>query len=364
MSFERDKGDELFTQFQFKDAFIWYLKAREKFYLEGKEEELRAVEVKTARCFALLGMKDQAIDLLTELAEQAKERILLEEYFKVVLEIAATYFSYGEYLKGEEWLKELEEEVIEEKNPLIFFRYWQTQAQLKIIYHDLEEARRIVNFLMKKAKEMGNDPYFYELQVLQAQIDAEEGDILKALNNVEEAFKYFQSTPFERATFEKKIILSQFVEEPEETIKLIDDYLDRYQPEDIHPLMFNAQRIELELRSEQINAQAAIEKALRLRAEAQSIEQLELEAKINRLLAGLYQSLGENSKSFTAFKKAREYFISQELEYEEAVTFFIFLPAFLQFYSARLLGIIGRFRSSKYEGNEFLEEIDLPQEID
>ncbi|MHA2358360.1 MAG: hypothetical protein ACXABK_06295 [Candidatus Heimdallarchaeaceae archaeon] len=190
MSFERDKGDEIFAQFNFKKAFHWYLKAREKFYLEGNEEELRDTEIKVARCMGLLGLKKEAIELLRELGEQTKERLLLEEYYLVLLELTATLFAYGCYLQGMEYLDEVEEDDVTESNIQIFFRYWQTKAQLKIIYHKLSDAREIVKFLMEKAKKMGNDPYFYELQVLEAQIDAEEGEVLKAYSSVDEAFKF------------------------------------------------------------------------------------------------------------------------------------------------------------------------------
>ncbi|MHA1954623.1 MAG: hypothetical protein ACW96U_11835 [Candidatus Heimdallarchaeaceae archaeon] len=364
MSFERDKGDEFFTQFNFRVAFHWYLKARDKFFSEGKEEELRSTEIKVARCMALLGMKKESIELLRELAEQTKERLLIEEYFLVILELTATLFSYGCYLEGKEYLDELEEEMITESNIQVFFRYWQTRAQFEIIYHNLEKARELVKFLMDKAKEIGNDPYYYELQVLQAQIDAEEGDVLKAYSNVDEAFKFFKDSPFERAAFEKKILLSQFVEEPSETIRLIDEYLERYQPDDIHPLIFNAQRIELELRSEQITPTIAAEKGERILANAESIEHLELSAKIRRLLAGLYQSLGDSKRAYNAFDKTRKYFISQNLEYEEAVTFFIFLPAMLQFHSAKMLGIAGLYGGMTGKSKEFIETIDLTEEME
>ncbi|MCG3216329.1 MAG: hypothetical protein KAS63_06395 [Candidatus Heimdallarchaeota archaeon] len=364
MSSERDKGDEFFSKFNFKEAFHQYLRAREVFFTEGKEEELREVEIKIARCFGLLGMKHESVDLLRELAEQTKERILIEDYYRVCLELAATLFSYGSYLEGRNCIEDLEEEVIDESNPMVFFRYWQTRAQLQIVYHNLSDARETVHFLMKKAKELGNDPYFYELQVLEAQIDAEEGDVLKAYTNIDEAFKFFKETPFERSAFEKKIILSQFVEDPTETINLIDEYLDRYKPEDIAPLVFNAQRIELELRSDQITPSIAIEKAERLLYNAESIEHLELAAKIKRLLAGLYQSTGDIKSSYKAFEEARKYFLSQEMEYEEAVTFFIFLPALLQFHSAKVLGIMGIFGGSGTRGKEFIEGIDLSEEID
>ncbi|MHA2255730.1 MAG: hypothetical protein ACXAAM_06645, partial [Candidatus Heimdallarchaeaceae archaeon] len=144
MSFERDKGDEFFTQFNFRVAFHWYLKARDKFFSEGKEEELRSTEIKVARCMALLGMKKESIELLRELAEQTKERLLIEEYFLVILELTATLFSYGCYLEGKEYLDELEEEMITESNIQVFFRYWQTRAQFEIIYHNLEKARELV----------------------------------------------------------------------------------------------------------------------------------------------------------------------------------------------------------------------------
>jgi len=364
MSSERDKGDDFFTQFNFKEAFHWYLRARDIFYTAGKEEELRDVEIKVARCFGLLGMKHEAIDLLQELSEQAKERLLIEDYYKIILELTATQLSYGCYLDGKKSIEELEEEVIDESNTLIFFRYWQTKAQLQVVYHNLPEAREIVHFLMKKAKEMGNDPYFYELQVLEAQIDAEEGDVLKAYSNIDEAFKFFEATPFERSAFEKKIILSQFVEEPEETINLIDEYIERYQPEDIAPLVFNAQRIELELRSDKITPAIAIEKGERLLYNAESIEHLELAAKIRRLLAGLYQSTGDLKNSYSAFEESRKYFISQKLDYEEAITFFIFLPALLQFHSAKVLGITGVLGGGSLKGNEYLDDLDLSEEIE
>jgi hypothetical protein len=364
MSFERDKGDDFFAQFNFREAFHWYLKARKKFYSEGKEEELRSTEIKVARCMALLGMKKESIELLRELGEQTKERLLIEEYYLVILELIATLFSYGCYIEGKEYLDELEEEIITESNIQIFFRYWQTKAQLEIIYHNLNKARELVNFLMEKAKEIGNDPYFYELQVLQAQIDAEEGDVLKAYSSVDEAFKFFQDSPFERAAFEKKILLSQFVEEPAETIRLIDEYLERYQPDDIHPLIFNAQRIELELRSEQITPTIAAEKGERILANAESIEHLELGAKIRRLLAGLYQSLGDSRRAYNAFDKTRKYFISQNMEYEEAVTFFIFLPAMLQFHSAKMLGIAGLYGGMSGKSKDFIESIDLALEME
>ncbi len=364
MSFEKEKGDDLFSQFNFKEAFHWYLKAREVFFLEGKEKELRDIEIKIARCFGLLGRKKEAIDLLKELVEQTKERILLDDYYLVILELAAIAFAYGCYLDGQKWLDELEEEVIPEENLPIFFRYWQTKAQINIVYHNLEKARELVHFLMNKAKSMGNDLYYYELQVLEAQIDAEEGDVLKALSNIDEAFKFFQETPFERAAFEKKIILSQFVEEPAETIRLLDEYLERYKPEDIHPLLFNAQRIELELRSEQITPAIAIEKGERLLLSAESIEHLELAAKVRRLLAGLYQSIGNTRNAAEAFGKSREYFISQELEYEEALTFFIFLPVLLQYHSAKMMGLTGILTGTGLKSNEFLENVDLREEIE
>ncbi|MCG3260190.1 MAG: hypothetical protein H7644_10610 [Candidatus Heimdallarchaeota archaeon] len=364
MSSEKDKGDESFSQFKFLDAYRWYLKARDVLYLSGKEDQLRDVEIKIARCCALLGSKAEAIDILEELAEQTKERILIEEYYLVILELAATLFAYGDYERGKIWLEELEEEQISEENPQIFFRFWQTKAQLKIVYHQLEDAREIVHFLKKKAKTMGNEPYFYELQVLEAQIDAEEGDVLKAYTSVDEAFKYFQDSPFERSAFEKKIILSQFVSEPEETIDLMDEYLERYQPDDFHPLIFNTQRVELELRSERITAEEAVEKGERLILTAESIDHLELTAKIKRLMAGLYQSTGNPSDSYKSFEKAKQYFLDQNLEYEEAVTIFIYLPALLQFHSARLLGLTGYLGGPKGKGSSQLEKIDIPTEID
>jgi len=199
---------------------------------------------------------------------------------------------------------------------------------------------------------------------LEAQIDAEEGDVLKAYASVDEAFKYFQDSPFERSAFEKKIILSQFVSEPEETIDLMDEYLERYQPDDFHPLIFNTQRVELELRSERITPEEAVEKGERLILTAESIEHLELTAKIKRLMAGLYQSTGNPSDSYKSFEKAKQYFLDQNLEYEEAVTIFIYLPALLQFHSARLLGLTGYLGGPKGKGSSQLEKIDIPTEID
>ena len=364
MSFERDKGDEFFTQFSFLEAFRWYLKARDIFYLKGKEEDLRDSEIKLARCFALLGHKQEAIDIFTELAEQTKERLLVEEYYLVVLELITTYFAYGYYEEGKKYLDQLEEDQITISNPQVFFRFWQIKAQLHLVYHKLNDAREIVHFLMDKAKEIGNEPYFYELQVLEAQIDAEEGDVLKAYSNVDEAFKYFEKTPFERSAFEKKIILSQFVEEPEETIRLIDEYLERYHPDDFHPLMFNAQRIELELRSDRISPEEALEKGERLIFSAESIEHVELTAKVRRLMAGLYQSLGNPNKSFKSFEKAKEYFVKQKLEYEEAVTIFIYLPALLQFHSAKLLGLTGYLGGPRIKDVSTIEHMDLALEIE
>jgi len=364
MSFEKDKGDEYFTQFKFLEAFRWYLKAREKFYLDGKEKELRDVEIKIARCFALLGQRKESIDILTELAEQVKERLLIEDFYLITLELIATYLSYGYYEKGKEYLELLEEDQITISNPQNFFRYWQIKAQLLVVYHKLIEAREMVQFLKDKAKEIGNEPYFHELQVLEAQIDAEEGDVLKAFTSIDEAVKYFEKTPFERSAFEKKIILSQFVEEPEETIRLMDEYLDRYQPDDFHPLMFNAQRIELELRSEKITPEEAVEKGERLLFSAESIEHQELTAKVRRLMAGLYQSIGKPNKSFESFEKARQYFIDQKLEYEEAVTMFIYLPALLQFHSAKLLGLTGYLGGPKIKNKTLVDQFDLAIEID
>lgn len=339
MSFERDKGDDFFTKFDFKRAFHSYLKSREKFYSLGKDDELRAINLKIARCLALLGRKDEALDILEEIIEQTKERALVEEHFETLLELAAINFSYGCYVEGSKHLNQVEEEeIVSESNPKIFFRYWQSKAQLMIVYRNLPEARKLVDFLMEKAKKMGNDPYFYELQVLQAQIDAEEGDVLTAYTNIEEAYKFFLSTPFERAAFEKKIMLSQFVEEPEETIRLIDEYLERYSPDDINPILFSAQRIELELRSDKITPKIATEKAERALYSSLSIEHLDLSAKIQRLLAGLYQTTGKNKEAFISFEKAQNYFISQNMEYEEAVTFFVFLPAFLHYFSTRAFG--------------------------
>lgn len=363
MSSERDKGDEYFTHFDFKKAFHWYLKAREIFYLDGKEEELRSIEIKIARCFTILGLKNQAIDLLLELSEQTKERLLIEEYYKITLELATAYFAYGDYLEGEKCLEKLDQDVVMESSPEIFFRYWQTKAHLQIIYHKLVDARETVHFLREKAKKIGNDPYYYELQVLEAQIDAEEGKVLEAYSNIEEAFKFFESTPFERSAFEKKIILSQFVEEPQETIRLIDEYLNRYQPEDMHPLMFNAHRIELQLRSEEITISEAIEKGERLLSISSSVENKELSAKVMRLLAGLYQSIGDTTKSFSSFEKARRFFLSQNLEYDEAVTFFIYLPALLQFHSAKTLGILGMVGGTSIKDSNLLDSLDLTEEI-
>ncbi|MHA2358361.1 MAG: hypothetical protein ACXABK_06300 [Candidatus Heimdallarchaeaceae archaeon] len=160
------------------------------------------------------------------------------------------------------------------------------------------------------------------------------------------------------------ILLSQFVEDPADTIKLIDEYLEKYRPDDVHPLVFNAQRIELELRSEQITIDQAIEKGERLLSNALSLEHLELGAKIRRLLAGLYQSQGDSKRSFDAFEKAREYFISQELVYEEAVTFFIFLPALLQYHSAKLLGVTGIYGGASIKGKEFFDNLELSEEIE
>ncbi len=364
MSTEREKGDEFFTQFKFLEAYRWYLKAREVLFLSGKEDELRDIEIKIARCCALLGSKAESIDILEELAEQTKERILVEEYYLVILELTATLFAYGDYDQGKKWLEELEEDQISEETPMIFFRYWQTKAQLKIVYHQLEDAREIVHFLMKKAKDKGNEPYFYELQVLEAQIDAEEGDVLKAYSSVDEAFKYFKDSPFERSAFEKKIILSQFVSEPEETIDLMDEYLERYQPDDFHPLIFNTQRVELELRSERITPEEAVEKGERLILTAESIEHLELTAKIRRLMAGLYQSTGKPTESYESFEQAKQYFVNQKLEYEEAVTIFIYLPALLQFHSARLLGLTGYLGGPRGKDSSKLDKLDIPIEIE
>ncbi len=364
MSFERDKGDELFSQFNFLEAFRWYLKAREIFYLKGKEEDLRDVEIKIARCFALLGQRQESIDILTELAEQTKERLLIDNYYLVLLELIATHFAYGYYERGKVLLDQLEEGQITISNPQIFFRYWQIRAQLLIVYHNLSDAREIVHFLMDKAKEIGNEPYFHELQVLEAQIDAEEGDVLKAYSSIDEAFKYFEKTPFERSAFEKKIILSQFVEEPEETIRLIDEYLERYQPDDFHPLMFNAQRIELELRSEKISPEEAVEKGERLLFSAESIEHMELSSKVRRLMAGLYQSIGNPNDSFKSFEKAKNYFEKEKLEYEEAITTFIYLPALLQFHSAKLLGLTGYLGGPRIRNTALIDQMDLALEIE
>ncbi len=364
MSFERDKGDEFFVQFKFLESFRWYLKARDILFLEGKEEDLRDVEIKIARCFALLGQRQESVDILTELAEQTKERLLIDEYYLVTLELIATHFAYGYYEEGKELLEQLEEDQITISNPQNFFRYWQIKAQLQIVYHKLADAREIVHFLMDKAKEIGNEPYFHELQVLEAQIDAEEGDVLKAYTSIDGAFKYFEKTPFERSAFEKKIILSQFVEEPEETIRLIDEYLERYQPDDFHPLMFNAQRIELELRSERITPEEAVEKGERLLFSAESIEHRELSSKVSRLMAGLYQSIGNPNNSFKSFEKARDYFIEQKLEYEEAVTVFIYLPALLQFHSAKLLGLTGYLGGPRIKNTSLIDQMDLALEID
>ncbi|MCE7743298.1 MAG: hypothetical protein GOP50_12680 [Candidatus Heimdallarchaeota archaeon] len=364
MSFEKEKGDEQFNQFKFLDAFRWYLKAREILYLKGKEEEVREVEIRIARCFALLGQRQESIDILSELAEQTKERLLIEEYYLVTLELAATHFSYGFYEEGKELLDQLDENQITISNPQNFFRYWQLRAQLFIVYHKLVDAREIVHFLMENAKEIGNEPYFHELQVLEAQIDAEEGDVLKAYSSIDKAFKYFEKTPFERSAFEKKIILSQFVEDPEETIRLIDEYLERYQPDDFHPLMFNAQRIELELRSERITPDEAVEKGERLLFSAESIEHRELSSKVRRLMAGLYQSIGNPNDSFKSFEKARDYFLEQKLEYEEAVTIFIYLPALLQFHSAKLLGLTGYLGGPRVKDTSLIEQLDLALEID
>ncbi|MHA1304449.1 MAG: tetratricopeptide repeat protein [Candidatus Heimdallarchaeaceae archaeon] len=365
MSFERDKGDELFTKFKFRDALHWYLKAHNIFFTKGREEEKRNSELKIARCLALLGRKKEALQILEDLYFQTRDHLLFEENIQVTIELASTYFLYGDFERGKEWLNKIEEEDISHERPQIYFRYWQIRAQLFIVYHQLEEARERVNKLIEKAQNMGNEPYFHELQVLLAQIDAEGGDVLEAYSKIEKALKYFESTPFERSAFEKKIILSQFVEEPEKTIELIDNYIERYKPEDIQPLALGAHRIELELRAGRITPKDAIENAERVLSSVESIEHHEIAARIRRLLAGLYHTIGETEEAFSAFSKAKEYFISQKLEYEEAVTTFIFLPAFLQRASAKMLrsfeNLLSSFFPEKYK--EEKDEFDVEKEM-
>ena len=70
------------------------------------------------------------------------------------------------------------------------------------------------------------------------------------------------------------------------------------------------------------------------------------------------------SQSFNSFKKAREYFIEQGLEYEEAVTVFIYLPALLQFHSAKLLGLSGYLGGPRIKDKSMIDQLDLALEID
>lgn len=364
MSYERDKGNEHFTSFQFKEAFRWFLRARKKFFTEGKQQELINVDLKIARCFGILGRRDEALDLLEELYAKTNELLLVEDNINVILELTTVHFIYGNFIEGNNWLDKIDEDLVPEDDPQIFFRYWQLKAQHMLVYHQLDEARHTVKMLSRKAQEMGNDPYYHELQVVLAQIDAEEGNVLKAYSSIDKAFKYFESTPFERSAFEKKIILSQFVKEPEETIGLIDEYMQRYEPEDVYPLVFNAQKIDLEYRSNRINKERAIEKAERNLLQISSLELKELEAKTRRLLAGFYHSSGEFKKAYQTYTEARYYFSDQNMEYEEAVTFFIFLPVFLQMYSAKRMEVLRPLLFNQTDDFESLEREELEEEME
>lgn len=339
MSHERDKGDEHFTNFEVSEALKWYLKARAKLFHAGEVDEVRITESKIAQCFALLGRKQEALDIQLALREQAEKDLRVEEYYQYTLDIASTLITYGNYAESKRFIMELDESALSDMNPSIFFRYWQLKAHFMIVEHDLDEARIVVEKLMNKAKEIGNEPYFYELQVLQAQIEAESGNVLRAYSFVDEAFKYFQSTPFERAAFEKKIILSQFVSSPEETLSLIDEYMQRYPTEGIQPIGLESQIIEFKLRTSMLTPEDAIEYSERVLLAAQSLELKELEARIRRLLCGLYHTVGDASKAMEHYQKARDYYQEEGLEYEEALTVFVFLPAMLQYSSAKVLGV-------------------------
>ncbi|MHA1686293.1 MAG: hypothetical protein ACTSYD_07755 [Candidatus Heimdallarchaeaceae archaeon] len=363
MSYEKDKGDEYFVNFEIKKALHWYLKARDKFFHTGKEAELHIVESKIAQTFALLGRKQESLDILNALRENAHKNLRIEEYYQLTLDIVSTLITYGDYSSCNEYLETVDEAILSDSNPQLFFRYWQIKAHLKIIEHELDEAREIVEKLMKKAKEIGNEPYFYELQVLQAQIEAENGNVLQAYSYVDEAFKYFKSTPYERAAFEKKIILSQFVEDPQETLKLIDEYMQRYPTEGIQPIGLESQIVEFKLRTGMLTPQDAIEYTERILLATQSLEMRELEARIRRLLAGLYHTIGDPAKAVENYEKARKYYQTEKLEYEEALTIFMFLPAMLQYTSAGVLGVFGfflmeqNFRMKDYELEEEMEYV-------
>ena len=220
MSFERDKGDELFSRYKFKQALHYYLKAHTIFFTKGMEEEERRIKIKVARCLSLVGRKKEAIEILEDLYFQTRDQLLLQENIEAVIELAGTYILYGEYTLGLEWLDSIEQEDIDVRaNIQTYFRYWQLRAQIMIIYHNLDEAKELISTLKDKAKEFGNEVYYHELNVLEAQIDAEKGDVMTAFSKLDKALKYFEETPFERSAFEKKIILSQFTEEPSTTVE-------------------------------------------------------------------------------------------------------------------------------------------------
>ncbi len=339
MSYERDKGDEAYTDFKFKEAFHYYLIAREKFFTMGKDVERRQIDSKISRCFLLLGRKKEALDLLLDNLEEIKDLLLFSESLNVLLDIVTVHFTYGDFVSGKEILDTIHEDDIPESDYQLYFKYWQLIIQFMISYHELDPARDKVLKLMEKAKGTGNEPYYHELQILLAQIDAEKGNVMEAYSNIDESLKYFESTPFERSAFEKKIILSQFIEEPEETIKLIDEYMEKYKTDDIHPVFFNAQKIELELRASKVTPQVALEKMERVLCELRSIEMKELEAKIFRMISGLYHFAGQYKTALTTYMNSRQYYKSQKMRYEEALSFFVFIPSLIHLYSIKILAI-------------------------
>ncbi len=330
MSEARENGDNFFTNLQFKKALIEYLKAQKIFFNEGKVKEKSHVEFKIAQCLALLGLKEEALQILSDLYLSSKEQLNFKECIKIEVEIAFTYMLYGKYIQSQEWLGKIDEKDIENIEPPIYFRYWQNVIQIFIVQHKFKEAKRKLERLIDKAKNINNEVFYHELLVLLAQIEAEEGNVVDAYKQINNALNYFKSTPFERSAFEKKIILSQFTDEPEETLELIDEYSARYNPEDVQSLALNSYRIELELRTGKISLYESITKAERLLHISKSIGHSDIAARISRLLSGLYQSINEEQKAYDSFLEAKRYFSSQELEYEEAMTMFVYLPAYIK----------------------------------
>jgi len=365
MSYEKDQGDSFFMQFKIKEALKCYLQARNRFFVDGKYESKIKTELQIAKCLVILGKKEEAIEIFNELIEETQERLMVNDYYNVVIDFAYSYLLFGEYLESIKMLKHLEEEVIESSSAEIYFKYWQTRAQILIEEHRLDEAKVIIKKLMEKSSDNTNfKPFYYELKVVEAQIYAEEGRILEAYNNINEALKYFQAQPFERAAFEKKIILSQFVEEPEETLKLIDEYLARYGTEDFLPTELEVFRIRLAIRTGKIDITKAIEKLERALLIAQSSGNKNTEADAKLLLASLYQMVNESFKSFQLYSSAREYYKKQKLEYKEAQAVFFYLPALLQRHSAAILGIGMLFAQNPNVLDNIISSTKIDKEIE